>query len=87
MYLPLGLELNVLWVNDPKAIENEEKFDIEIPDNAIEQKPVMFYEISNVKPISDTECYVSSGGEEYVVTESYESVNSKIRNQIIYKLN
>lgn len=87
MYIPLGLELNVLWVNDPKAIENEEKYDIEIPDESVGIKPVMFYEISNVKPISDSECYVSSGGEEYVVTESYESVNAKIRNQTIYKLN
>ena len=87
MYIPLGLELNVLWVTDPKAIENEEKYDIEIPDESVGIKPVMFYEISNTKPISDSECYVSSGGEEYVVTESYESVNSKIRNQTIYKLN
>lgn len=87
MYLPLGLELMSFWTDDEEAIQNNEKFDIPIPDESVGVKPIMFYSISHVKPNGPDMCYVSSDGEDFCINESYESVNSKIRNQTIYKLN
>lgn len=87
MNIPFGLELWSFWTNDEEAIENNEKFDIPIPEDSIVTKPIMFYSIDNIKPNGPNMCYVSSGNEDFCINESYESVNSKIRNQLIAKFN
>lgn len=88
MDIPLGLELMSFWTGDEEAIENKEKFDIKIPKESITVKPVMLYSVDYVEPSQEKDvCYVFSGDTEFIINESYESVNAKIRNQIIYKLN
>lgn len=87
MNIPLGLELMSFWTGDEEAIKNKETFDIMIPEESITVKPVMFYSICNVKPYGPNMCHISSDGEDFYINESYESVNAKIRSQIIYKLN
>jgi hypothetical protein len=87
MNIPLGLELKSFYSNDEEVIKNNEDFDIPIPEESIITKPIMFYTIDNVKQNGDDMCYVESGGMEYCIDESYESVNTKIRNQMIVKLN
>ena len=87
MNIPLGLELMSFYTNDEEAIKNNENFDIPIPKELISVKPIMFYTIDNVKQNGDNMCYVESGGMEYCIDEPYKSVNIKIRNQMIVKLN
>lgn len=85
--IPLGLELQSFWTDDQEAIKNNQLLNIPIPEGLIETNPIMFYTIDNVKPNDDKSCYVSSGLDEYVINESYESVNSKIRERITFKFN
>lgn len=87
MNIPLGLELMSFYTNDYEAIKNNEDFGFPIPEELIGIKPIMFYTIDNVKPNGENLCYVDSGSVEYCINESYESVNTKIRNQMIVKLN
>ena len=87
MNIPLGLELMSFYSDDEEAIENNINFDIKIPEESIITKPIMFYTIDNVKQNGDDMCYVESGGMEYCISESYKSVNTKIRNQMLVKLN
>ena len=73
-----GLELPCYFTSDTDAIENNDKFDIPIPDSSIKEKNVMFYLIDNIKCNGSAGCIISSGMDEYYCTESYEVVIAKI---------
>lgn len=85
--IPLGLELQSFWTDDQDAINNSESFNIPIPDESIITKPIMFYNVDNVKPNGPDMCYVNSGMDEYCINESYESVIAKINERMIFKFN
>ena len=75
-----GLELQSFWVKDTEALDNAEKFNIEIPDESITTKPITFYVIDNVQESGDEDtCVVQSGGEDFFIAESAKSVNQKIK--------
>jgi len=83
----LGIELMSFWCADEDAIKRNEEFDIPIPEEALTLKAIMFYNIDNVKPNGEHMSYVSSGGEDFCINESYDSVNRKIQERLTFKFN
>jgi len=74
-----GIELHSFWTNDTEAIENNEKFEIPIPEESVTTKPITFYIIDNVQIADEKSCVVQSGGQDFMIAESAESVNRKIK--------
>lgn len=87
MNIPLGLEFLCFYCNDKESIKNKEEFEIEIPEDKIELRPIMFFQISNVKPFDEKTCILSSDCEDYQIAEIYESVVAKIQERVVFKMN
>ena len=80
------ITLNCLWVPDDVA-EESELTNQPISDDDIVEKEITFYIIEHVRYNSDQNCTIVSGGFEYLVNETYESVNAKIAERMTFKFN
>lgn len=81
------LELKVFFTDDPEKIKAME-IGIDIPDEDFELQTIVFFNIDCVRQIkSDSYCEVVSGGIEYVVAESEESIHAKIEQIMAFKWN
>ena len=58
--------------------------DKELADDIVE-KEITFYVIEHVRYNSDQNCTIVSGGFEYLVNETYDSVNAKIAERMTFK--
>ena len=82
----IGIELQCYVTNDEDAVERFRILNIPIPDESVRTIPLTFYNIDNVEPC-ESGCLVRSGGGEYSVAESYDSVNKKVRQLLASKWN
>lgn len=80
------LTLKCLWVPDDVA-EESELTNLPISSDDIVEKEITFYVIEHVRYNSDQNCTIVSGGFEYLVNETYESVNAKIAQRMTFKFN
>jgi len=84
-----GIELLSYCIYE-ETMKNQE-MNIPIKNEDVFCKPIMFYAIDAVFPCTleeeDKNCYVTSGGIEYYIAESYQSVNSKIRERQTFLIN
>lgn len=84
--MTLGLELMSFYTDDEDQIT---QLEIGMPIDAkdLDTKPIMFYHIDHVRKRNDEFCDVISGGIEYCIAESYNSVNQKIQERQTFKIN
>ena len=80
------LTLKCLWIPDDVA-EESELANLPISDSAIQEKEITFYVIEHVRMNGKHNCCVVSGGFEYLVNETYDSVNAKILERMTFKFN
>lgn len=82
----LPIKFNCAWVPD-EAFGESELTGKPISDDDVVEKEITFYTIDHVRQNGPSNCVILSGGYEYLVTESYESVNSKISERLTFKFN
>lgn len=80
------ITLKCLWIPEDIA-EESELTNLPISDADIQEKEITFYVIEHVRFNSDKNCCVVSGGFEYLVNETYDSVNAKILERMTFKFN
>ena len=80
------LALKCLWIPDDVA-EESELTNLPISDDDIVEKEITFYHIEHVRYNSNKNCTIVSGGFEYLINETYESVNAKILERLTFKFN
>jgi hypothetical protein len=83
----LGIELIAIGCWDQEILKNNEELDIPISKESLELKVMTFYNIDNVRHDSDNTCFVSSGGEDFLINDSAEAVNLKIQERLTFKFN
>lgn len=79
------LELPVFWYT-PEQIKERELYPKNYPEEELATKIITFYSIQYIYPTNQY-CTICSGGTEFYIKESEESVKEKIRAQIMYKWN
>ena len=80
------LTLKCLWIPDDVA-EESELTNLPISDEDIQEKEITFFVIEHLRYNSDKNCTIVSGGFEYLVNETYDSVNAKILERMTFKFN
>ena len=80
------LTLKCLWIPEDIA-EESELTNLPISANDIQEREITFYVIEHVRENSDKNCCVVSGSFEYLVNETYDSVNAKILERMTFKFN
>ena len=80
------LTLKCLWIPDDVA-EESELTNLPISDDDIQEKEITFFVIEHLRYNSDKNCTIVSGGFEYLVNETYDSVNAKILERMTFKFN
>jgi len=83
----LGIELIAIGCWDQEILKNNEELDIPISKESLELKVMTFYNIDNVRNHSSNTCFVSSGGEDFLINDSAEAVNLKIQERLTFKFN
>lgn len=68
-----------------KLYELDDKTDLKIEEGNL--KIATFYAIDNISPFQEKYCLLSSGGINFAINDTYESVKSKIENNIIFVYN
>ena len=80
------IALKCLWIPEDIA-EESELTNLPISANDIQEKEITFYVIEHVRMNAPHNCTVISGGFEYLVNETYDSVNAKILERMTFKFN
>ncbi len=80
------ITLKCLWIPEDIA-EESELTNLPISDADIQEKEITFYHIEHVRYNDKHNCCVVSGGFEYLVNETYDSVNAKILERMTFKFN
>ncbi len=80
------LTLKCLWIPDDVA-EESELTNLPISDDDIQEKEITFFVIEHLRYNSDKNCTIVSGGFEYLINETYDSVNAKILERMTFKFN
>lgn len=83
----IEIDLEVLWLTDEQ--QELEAASIIIPiEDCTATKTHTFYQISFLRKRTEKHlCEIGSNGEDFIISESYESVKQKIKDQIIFKWN
>ena len=83
----MGIVLNVLWNSEEDMDLINKGVDVEVKiENAVLMEHT-FYNIDFIRPYQECYCEVSSGGEIYIVNESYDQVKSKIHFHKMFAMN
>lgn len=85
MNIPFGLELHSFWTNDPEQM-NAADLGIPVDAEDLQTKSITFFTIDHIRDMGEY-CDVVSGGIEYTINESKDSVIAKIREALTYKWN
>jgi len=80
------LTLKCLWIPED-IVEESELTNLPISANDIQEEEITFYQIEHVRMTNKKNCTVVSGGFEYLVNETYDSVNAKILERMTFKFN
>lgn len=82
-----GIELTTFYIKE-ETLENMELLNKKTAnDNDVFERKITFYSIDYIFPYGEKECMISSGCEEFFIKESYEFVNSKIKERMVFKFN
>jgi hypothetical protein len=82
----IGIEIEVLHVVSDNDVENQED-GIEIDLALCKSEIYKIYHIDYTKPYSKTKSILSSAGLDFIVNESYASLNKRIEHFITFKFN
>jgi hypothetical protein len=81
-----GIEVNVFYLkNENDIIQQEAGVSVDFSDCIL--KKYKLYHIDYVTPYDKNKCVVSSAGLDFIIAETYESVNRRIEERQTYRLN
>lgn len=82
----IGIEIKVIHIITEEDLDNDDLgMQLNIKDEFYETYTL--FNIDYTKPINSKTCIISSAGLDFIINESYESINSRIRDRIICLLN
>lgn len=82
----IGIEVNVMHVITEEDID---KLSMNLPlsFDAKYLEKYTFYNIDYTKPLDDKKCILSSAGLDFIINESYESLNNRIQQMQTFRFN
>lgn len=82
----VGIEIHVLHVVTEEDLDRLEiGGTIELNEKHAEKYTL--YTVDYTKPLDETKCIISTAGLDFIINESYESINARLRDRIIHLLN